>query len=73
MLMEMLAVRGKDRWQPHNRLHKELIRKLWPEVLTEPVNPHKAVLANMKGKLRAEVKRLIMRVPQLRRRFEQGE
>jgi hypothetical protein len=73
MLMEMLAVRGKDRWQPHNRLYKELIRNLWPEVLSEPVNPHKAGLANMKGKLRAEVKRLIMRIPQLRRRFEQGE
>jgi hypothetical protein len=71
MLMAMLAVRTKDRKAPHNRLHKELIQNLWPEVLTEPVNPHKpGRLANMKGKLRAKAKRLILRVPQLRRRFE---
>jgi hypothetical protein len=74
MLMTMLAVRAKDRKVPHNRLHKELIRNLWPEVLTEPVNPHKpGRLAIMKGKLRAKAKRLILRVPQLRRRFEQRE
>jgi len=72
LLTAMLAVRAKDRKVPHNRLYKELIRNLRPEVLSEPVNLHKpGRLAILKGKLRAEAKRLIMRVPQVRRRFEQ--
>jgi len=74
LLMAMLTVRKKDRLAPQNRLYKELIRNLWPEVLSEPVNPHKAGrLAILKGKLRAQAKRLILRVPPLRRRYEQGE
>lgn len=74
MLTEMLAVRGKDRRQPHNRLYKELIRNLWPEVLSEPVNPHKpGPLANLKDRVRAGVKRSIMRVPRLGRLIERGE
>jgi len=74
LLMAMLAVREKDRRSPQNRLYKELIRNLWPEVLSEPVNPHKAGrLAILKGKLRAQAKRLVLRVPQCRRWFEHGE
>ena len=74
LLMAMLEVREKDRHAPHNRLHKELIRNLWPEVLSEPVNPHKPrQLAIMKGKLRAQAKRWLLKVPQLRRRFESEE
>jgi hypothetical protein len=74
LLMAMLAVREKDRQAPQNRLYKGLVRNLWPEVLSEPMNPHKAgQLAILKGKLRAQTKRLVLRVPQFRRRFESEE
>jgi len=74
LLIAMLAVRAKDRKVPHNRLFKELIQNLWPEVMGEPVNPHKpGRLTLIKSKLRAKAKRIVMKVPQLRRRFEQGD
>lgn len=74
LLTEMLAVRGKDRKAPRDRLYKALIRNLWPEVLSEPVNPHKpGQLADLKGRFRAGVKRSLMRVPKLGGRFERGE
>ncbi|HEB85583.1 MAG TPA: hypothetical protein ENI68_01000 [Gammaproteobacteria bacterium] len=37
----MLAVDEKDRKGPEHVLFYEIIRNLWPEVLCEPVNPHK--------------------------------
>ena len=74
LLMAMFAVREKDHHAPHNRLYKDIIRNLWPEVLCGPVNPNKAGrLIFMQGKLRTQAKRSMARVSQFRRWFEQGE
>jgi hypothetical protein len=40
-LATMLSVNAKYRKGPKYRLFYMLIRKLWPEVLAEPVNPHR--------------------------------
>jgi len=37
----MLSVEERYRKGPENTLFLETIRNLWPEVLSEPVNPHK--------------------------------
>ena len=44
VLATMLSVNGKYRKGPQHRLFEMLIRKLWPAVLTEPVNPHRKFL-----------------------------
>jgi acetyltransferase-like isoleucine patch superfamily enzyme len=40
-LINMLAVDAKHRKPPEYRFHHELISHLWPETLSEPINPHK--------------------------------
>ena len=40
-LANALAVHERFRRRPAKRFHTELIRALWPEVLSEPINPHK--------------------------------
>lgn len=39
ILTTLLAVPERDRCAPHYRLFRELIERLWPEVLCEPINP----------------------------------
>ena len=41
LLANMLSVKRKYRCAPNYVFHKELISNLWPEVLAEPVNPHR--------------------------------
>ena len=41
LLANMLSVKGKYRRPPNYLFYKELISNLWPEVLAEPINPHK--------------------------------
>jgi hypothetical protein len=41
VLATMLSVNAKYRKGPQYRLFDMLIQKLWPEVLAEPVNPHR--------------------------------
>jgi hypothetical protein len=41
LLIDMLSVDEEYRRPPKYRLYKELILNLWPEVLCEPINPHK--------------------------------
>jgi hypothetical protein len=41
LLMDILSIEEKHRMPPENKLYRDLIRSLWPEVLSEPINPHK--------------------------------
>ncbi len=40
LLIDMLSIDENYRMPPEYKLHKELILKLWPDVLCEPINPH---------------------------------
>ncbi len=40
-LANALAVHERFRRRPESRFQRELMRALWPEVLSEPINPHK--------------------------------
>jgi hypothetical protein len=42
VLTTMLAVPARHRVAPEYRIYRALIERLWPEVLDEPINPHKA-------------------------------
>lgn len=41
VLTTLLAVPKRDRESPANRIYRNIIGRLWPEVMEEPVNPHK--------------------------------
>lgn len=41
VLCSLLALPKQDRAPPDHRAYHALIRHLWPEVMNEPVNPHK--------------------------------
>jgi hypothetical protein len=41
LLVTMLSVDERHRRPPHHRLFTDLIRRIWPEALDQPVNPHK--------------------------------
>jgi hypothetical protein len=41
VLTTLLAVDERDRRKPHCRLFRELMQRLWPNVLSEPINPQK--------------------------------
>lgn len=41
LLATLLAVHEHYRQLPHYELYSALLRELWPEVLSEPINPHK--------------------------------
>ena len=57
-LANAFAVDEKYRRRPMGRFHRELIVALWPEVLSEPINPHKG--PQRKRPLRAMVKDLLL-------------
>jgi hypothetical protein len=42
VLSTLLAVPASHRVAPEYRIYRALIESLWPEVLDEPINPHKA-------------------------------
>lgn len=42
LLMEMLAVDEADRQAPGHELYRQLMLRLWPAVLSEPINPNTA-------------------------------
>jgi hypothetical protein len=54
LLIDMLSVDEKFRKPPKYKLIKKMISNLWPEVLSEPINPHKreSLLNKYKRKLR---------------------
>lgn len=39
LLVDMLSVEDKYKFSPNYVLYERLISELWPEVLTEPINP----------------------------------
>jgi hypothetical protein len=41
LLMDMLSADDIYRRPPQYELYKKMILTLWPEVLAEPINPHK--------------------------------
>lgn len=54
LLIDMLSVNEKFRKPPNYKLLNKMISNLWPEVLSEPINPHKkvSILNKFKRKLR---------------------
>jgi len=54
LLIDMLSVDEKFRMAPNYTLYRRMIRNLWPEVLSQPINPHKRVslIYKCKRKLR---------------------
>jgi hypothetical protein len=55
----MLSVDVKYRKGPENTLFLETIRNLWPEVLCEPVNPHKqSESASLRSRIKNRIKKL---------------
>jgi len=52
LLMEMLAVDEADRQAPGHELYRQLMLRLWPAVLSEPINP-KTTLKGLKRLSRA--------------------
>lgn len=41
LLVNMLALEGKYRKPPNYELYRQVMLRLWPEVLSAPINPHK--------------------------------
>lgn len=64
VLALMLSVDKKYRESPDFELFARLIARLWPEVLSEPINPHqkKSTLGRFKGKAKFLVKHLLHRI-----------
>lgn len=56
ILTSFLTVPEASRCPPHNRLFTDLITRLWPEALSEPINPH--MVKTPSGPLRRFTKRL---------------
>jgi hypothetical protein len=57
LLATMLSVDEKYRRPPEFRLHRQLILSLWPDVLSEPINPHR----NCRKGIRGGAKKLLAR------------
>jgi len=51
VLQAFLSVDEKDRIRPHLTLYKNLIARSWPELLDQPINPHKAHIYSTKTKI----------------------
>lgn len=64
VLALMLSVEERYRWKPEHQLYADTIRRLWPEVMCEPINPEPKV-EQARGPLAGTVARL----RKLRRRF----
>ena len=60
VLITMLSVPEQYRQPPHYELFTELIKKLWPELLCEPINPadRPNILSRLKRKLKNSLKTL---------------
>jgi len=58
----MLAVDESLRKGPDYELYRQLMVKLWPEVLSEPINPKAKSLRIMLGKYRRAVFRRLRRL-----------
>jgi hypothetical protein len=63
LLVTMVAVNPRYRTKPTFKLHKEIMRSLWPEALSLPINPQAAVpmLVRMKSAARRTVKAALLK------------
>jgi hypothetical protein len=64
LLAVLLSVKERYRVPPHYKLYRTLIKRLWPAVLSEPINPHKRHQIEFKGrskkaKLKAYLKKVL--------------
>jgi hypothetical protein len=75
LLADMLSVRERDRRRPKDVLYKRLISELWPEVLSEPMNPHKkkSLFSRTVSVGRLQGRRLISASPWFSRRLRNDE
>lgn len=63
LLAAILSVDERHREWPNYRLYRLAIRRLWPELLDEPINPHKHSLAgDLKQKAKLSVKHAVRAV-----------
>ncbi len=49
LLVTLLSLDPADREPPRYRLHDTLIRKLWPEILSQPINPPADTIRSLKS------------------------
>jgi len=56
VLQAFLSVNEKDRIQPHVKLYKDIISRAWPELLNQPINPHKTAKLSIKTKIKNSIK-----------------
>ena len=59
LLISMLSVDAKFRMPPNYTICEKMIRNLWPEVLSQPINPHRK-----RGGLLKRIKRKLVRLKQ---------
>ncbi len=61
LLINMLSVEEKYRKPPKHKLHRKLILNLWPEVLCQPINPHKkkSLMKKYKGLIRSCISNIL--------------
>ena len=60
ILTLMLSVDGKHRKESEHVLFLEIIRSLWQEVLSEPINPHKKIKqARLRNRIKKRIKKII--------------
>lgn len=54
LLIEFLSVSGSERMPVEYRFFKKLIQYMWPELLSEPINPkpHKGIFVKLKNNLK---------------------
>jgi hypothetical protein len=60
LLVEFLGVNGAYRRAPRYQMYRALIARLWPELLAEPINPHKK-LYREKWNLKFAIKDALVR------------
>ena len=59
ILTTMLAVDEKQRSRPQYKLANTLIRKMWPEVLSEPINPSKRKSRSLLGYIKRAIRKSV--------------
>ena len=59
LLLDILSVDERYRKRPNHLLYRKIMKKLWPEVLKFPINPHTRYKYKNKTKLRSQLSRYI--------------
>jgi hypothetical protein len=61
VLQAFLSVDEEDRIQPHVKIYRNIISRAWPQLLDQPINPHKVVKLSIKRKIKNFIKSKIKR------------